>query len=146
MARPSRLNRDRSTPASGPGQATPDATAASALPVLWDGVTRGGPTPLPAPEAAAQVRRLAQELGLHAMQGVADALAGERDALAQSSASLLQTLLSLWAACGLAPGEIWTELHKRELLGSLLMQLNQAQSQAPRRLLKPWRIDSTKLP
>ena len=122
------------------------ATAASALPTLWNRATRDAAAGPSDADPAALIRRLAQELGLHAMQGVADSLAGERAALVQSSASMLQALLSLWAACGLSPNEIWTELHKREQLGSLLMQLNQAQGQAPRRLLKPWRIDSTKLP
>ncbi len=121
------------------------ATAAAALPTLWERAARNA-AGSPDANSAVLIRRLAQELGLHAMQCVADSLAGERTALVQSSASMLQTLLSLWAACGLSPGEIWTELHKREQLGSLLMQLNQAKSQAPRRLLKPWRIDSTKLP
>ncbi len=122
------------------------ATAAAALPTLWERAARNAAAGSSDADSAVLIRRLAQELGLHAMQGVADSLAGERTALVQSSASMLQTLLSLWAACGLSPDEIWTELHKREQLGSLLMQLNQAKSQAPRRLLKPWRIDSTKLP
>lgn len=94
----------------------------------------------------ARVRRLAQELGEQAMQCVSDTLLGERESLVQQSASVLETLASLWNACGLSPDEIWIELHKREQLGSLLMQLNQAQSRAPRRLLKPWQVDSTKLP
>ena len=123
-----------------------DATAAATLPALCDQAALDVPADRPADESAVLVRRLAQELGQHAMQSVADTLGGRHDALVQSSASLLQCLLSLWAACGLSPNEIWTELHKREQLGSLLMQLNQAQSQAPRRLPKPWRIDSTKLP
>lgn len=94
----------------------------------------------------APVKRLAQEFGEQAMQCVAHTLEGRHEALVQSSATMLRTLAELWAASGLTPDEIWIELHKREQLGSLLMQLNQAQSQAPRRLLKPWRVDSTKLP
>ncbi len=136
---------DRPTPP-GPRLTRPSADAATTLPVVWDRAARDAAAGLHAADPAEVIRRLAQELGRHALQGVADTLAGERAALVQSSASMLQTLLSLWAACGLLPTEIWTELHKREQLGSLLMQLNQAQGEAPRRLLKPWRIDSTKLP
>lgn len=94
----------------------------------------------------ASVKSLAQEFGEQAVHCVAHTLERRHEALVQSSASMLRTLVQLWAASGLAPDEIWIELHKREQLGSLLMQLNQAQSQAPRRLLKPWRVDSTKLP
>ena len=123
------------------------ATAAATVPALWDHAAVDAiPADTPAAERAVLVRQLAQQFGEHAMQSVADTIGGRRAALVQASASLLQTLLSLWVACGLSPNEIWTELHKREQLGSLLMQLNQAQSRAPRRLLKPWRIDSTKLP
>ena len=93
-----------------------------------------------------EVRRLAQAFGEQAIQCVSDTLDGRRESLVQASARVIETLVSLWAVCGLAPDEIWIELHKREQLGSLLMQLNQAQSRAPRRLLKPWRVDSTKLP
>ena len=93
-----------------------------------------------------RVAGLAQNLGEQAMQCITDILDGRREEVVQSSASVLETLVALWAVCGLSPDEIWIELHKREQLGSLLMQLNQAQSRTPRRLLKPWKVDSTKLP
>ena len=113
------------------------------LSALWqDAQPAGAESPLD----PARVRRLAQALGEQAMRCVAGTLGGRRAEVVQGSADLLGTLVSLWAACGLSPDEIWIELHKREQLGSLLMQLNQAQSQVPRRLLKPWRVDSTKLP
>ena len=114
-------------------------TAEGVMALLW----RAGTSE---PADAALVRPLAQRFGEQALRCVADALDARRAALVQDSASLLATLVSLWKACGLSPEEIWIELHKREQLGSLLMQLNQAKSQAPRRLLKPWRVDSTKLP
>ena len=119
----------------------PDAD--SVLSALWQDARPAGTA---SPSDPARVRRLAQALGEQAMQCVADTLGGHRAGVVQGSADLLETLVSLWAACGLSPDEIWIELHKREQLGSLLMQLNQAQSQVPRRLLKPWRVDSTKLP
>lgn len=123
-----------------------DAGAGTVLTALF---TRLGAERADANDAHAEpapVKRLAQEFGEQAMQCVAHTLENRHDALVQSSASVLRTLVELWAASGLTPDEIWIELHKREQLGSLLMQLNQAQSQAPRRLLKPWRVDSTKLP
>ncbi len=119
----------------------PDAD--SVLSALWQAQPAGAAA---APTDPVRVRRLAQALGEQAMQCVADTLGAHRAEVVRHSADLLETLLSLWAACGLSPDEIWIELHKREQLGSLLMQLNQAQSQVPRRLLKPWRVDSTKLP
>lgn len=120
-------------------------TAETSLDTLWHRSTAASAEPS-SPKDAAQIRRLAQELGEQAIQCVLDTLGGRREALVQASATVLATLVSLWAACGLSPDEIWVELHKREQLGSLLMQLNQAQGQVPRRLLKPWRVDSTKLP
>ncbi len=119
----------------------PDAD--SVLSALWQGAR---PVDGLSPADPALVRRLAQALGGQAMQCVAGTLDGRQAEVVRHSADLLETLVSLWAACGLSPDEIWIELHKREQLGSLLMQLNQAQGQVPRRLLKPWRVDSTKLP
>jgi phosphoribosyl-ATP pyrophosphohydrolase len=95
---------------------------------------------------ARRIRRLSQRLGLQAMRCVSDAMLADRAALVPGSADLLTTLFALWAETGLDPSEVWTELHKREQLGSLLMQLNQAQGNVKRRVLKPWRVDSTKLP
>ena len=121
------------------------ATAETILAALW---ARLGAVAATASEAAdpARAAGLAQELGEQAMQCIADTLGRQRDEVVRSSASVLETLVALWAVRGLSPDEIWIELHKREQLGSLLMQLNQAQSRTPRRLLKPWRVDSTKLP
>jgi phosphoribosyl-ATP pyrophosphohydrolase len=93
-----------------------------------------------------RVARLSQRFGTQALGCVSDAMIRDREALVRHSADLLATLLAIWAETGLDPREVWVELHKREQLGSLLMQLNQAQSQVPRRVLKPWRVDSTKLP
>lgn len=100
----------------------------------------------PAPPDPRRIRRLSQRLGLQAMRCVSDAMLADRAALVPGSADLLATLFALWAETGLDPSEVWTELHKREQLGSLLMQLNQAQGNVKRRVLKPWRVDSTKLP
>ncbi len=102
-----------------------------------------GPAARPDPQ---RVLRLSQRLGMQAMACVSDAMLGNRTALVPGSADLLATLFALWAEAGLDPSEVWTELHKREQLGSLLMQLNQAQGEVRRRVLKPWRVDSTKLP
>ena len=121
----------------------PHPTAERALAALWQSSRQDGAT---GPADPARIRRLAQALGEQAMQCVADTLDRRRVEVVRGSADVLATLVSLWAACGLSPDEIWIELHKREQLGSLLMQLNQAKSRAPRRLLKPWRVDSTKLP
>ncbi len=117
--------------------------AETVLSALWRGAE---PAAAAAPADPIRIRRLAQALGEQAMQCVAGTLGGHRAEVVRHSADLLETLVSLWSACGLSPDEIWIELHKREQLGSLLMQLNQAQGQVPRRLLKPWRVDSTKLP
>jgi len=92
----------------------------------------------------------ARTLGDQAMRCVASAIGGDRDGLRDASADMLEALLGLWAACDVAPDDIWVELHKREQLGSLLIKLNELQAQRrdrlPGRLRKPWRVHSTKLP
>jgi len=114
---------------------------------LWARVRPDGTT---APVAAPDLLGRARALGDRAMRCVTSAIGGERDPLRDASADMLDALLSLWAACGVAPDEIWVELHKREQLGQLLMQINELQAKRggrlPGRLRKPWRVESTKLP
>lgn len=125
-------------------RALPPPSAAAAVSVLWSKAMDAAAT-RPAADQE-RIRRLAARFSDQALRCITATLEGHREQLLESSASVMEALIALWVACGLAPQEIWTELYKREQLGSLLMQLNQAPGQTPRRLLKPWRVDSTKLP
>ncbi len=87
-----------------------------------------------------------RETGEDALACVAAATAQNKAALVAGSASLLGAMTLLWAAMGIEPDEIWMELHKRERLGSLLHEMTTGESRPSRRLGRPWRVDSTKLP
>ena len=56
----------------------------------------------------------AQKLGEEAVETVIAGATGDRAAVVAESADLLYHLLVLWAASGIAPSEVWTELASRE--------------------------------
>ena len=58
--------------------------------------------------------RIAQKLGEEAVETVIAGATGDRSAVISESADLLYHLLVLWAASGIAPGEVWAELARRE--------------------------------
>ena len=92
------------------------------------------------------IARVAREAGLDALVCVQDAVTHDREALVRHSADLLAMLTLLWASAGVEPDEIWTELHKRERIGTLLHEMAYKPGRPKRRLTRPWRVDSTKLP
>ena len=94
----------------------------------------------------AALRGVVRETGEDAFACIAAATAQDADALVDGSASLLAALTLLWAAMGIEPDEIWMELHKRERLGSLLHEMTTGDSRPARRIGRPWRVNSTKLP
>ena len=57
--------------------------------------------------------KIAKKLGEEAVETVIEGLSGDRDRLAAESADLLYHLLVLWAACGLTPQDVWSELEAR---------------------------------
>ena len=125
----------------------PEASAQAcerAFEVLWDTAlheaTRQDLT------APILIARVAREAGLDALACVQDAVTHDRQALVRHSADLLAMLTLLWATAGVEPDEIWTELHKRERIGTLLHEMAYKPGRPKRRLTRPWRVDSTKLP
>ena len=58
--------------------------------------------------------RIAQKLGEEAVETVIAGATGDRAAVISESADLLYHLLVLWAASGIAPGDVWAELARRE--------------------------------
>ena len=58
--------------------------------------------------------RIAQKLGEEAVETVIAGAKEDRAAVITESADLLYHLLVLWAASGVAPGEVWAELARRE--------------------------------
>nr|WP_321986886.1 hypothetical protein [uncultured Lichenicoccus sp.] len=92
------------------------------------------------------IARVAREAGVEAMACVQAAVTHEREALVRHSADMIGMLTLLWATAGVEPDEIWTELHKRERIGTLLHEMAYKPGRPKRRLTRPWRVDSTKLP
>jgi len=58
--------------------------------------------------------KIAKKLGEEATETVIAATAGTPAEVARESADLLYHLLVLWAAAGVKPAEVWTELARRE--------------------------------
>jgi len=58
--------------------------------------------------------KIAQKLGEEAVETVIEAMAGDREKLAQESADLLYHLLVLWADAGLRPRDVYDVLAARE--------------------------------
>ncbi len=58
--------------------------------------------------------KMAQKLGEEAVETVIAATAGNDEQLVGESADLLYHLLVVWAASGVSPDDVWTELARRE--------------------------------
>lgn len=63
---------------------------------------------------AAGRNKMAQKLGEEAVEVAIDAARGNRDAVISESADLLYHLVVLWAEMGIAPGDVWDEMSRRE--------------------------------
>jgi len=57
---------------------------------------------------------VARKLGEESLEAVIEAVKGDRAALTRESADVIYHLLVLWAAAGLSPDDIATELTRRE--------------------------------
>jgi phosphoribosyl-ATP pyrophosphohydrolase len=57
---------------------------------------------------------IARKLGEESLEAIIEAVKGDNAALTRESADLLYHLLVLWAAAGLSPDDIATELARRE--------------------------------
>jgi len=63
--------------------------------------------------------KCAKKLGEEAIEASLAAVAQDKAALANESADLLYHLLVLWAACDLAPGDVYDVLRQREAQSGL---------------------------
>lgn len=60
------------------------------------------------------ISKVAQKFGEEAVECVIEAVAGKKDALIAESADVLYHLIVLWVASGVSPGQVWSELVRRE--------------------------------
>lgn len=58
--------------------------------------------------------KVAQKFGEEAVECLIEAVAGNRDAVVAESADVLYHLIVLWVSAGVAPGDVWAELARRE--------------------------------
>ncbi|MGA7711039.1 MAG: phosphoribosyl-ATP diphosphatase [Rhizomicrobium sp.] len=60
------------------------------------------------------VERCAKKFGEEAIEAALAAVSGNKAAIAAESADVLYHLLVLWAACGIAPSDVYAALEARE--------------------------------
>jgi phosphoribosyl-ATP pyrophosphohydrolase len=58
--------------------------------------------------------KIAQKFGEEAVELVIEAVRADRPRIVAESADLIYHLLVLWADAGVAPGEVWAELARRD--------------------------------
>jgi phosphoribosyl-ATP pyrophosphohydrolase len=64
-------------------------------------------------------QQIAKKLGEEAVEAVIEGVRGDRPKLVNESADVLYHLLTLWAASGVDPDAVWSELARREGLSGL---------------------------
>jgi phosphoribosyl-ATP pyrophosphohydrolase len=64
-------------------------------------------------------RQIAKKLGEEAVEALIEGVRGDRPKLVGESVDLLYHLLTLWAAVGIKPRAVWSELARRENLSGV---------------------------
>jgi phosphoribosyl-ATP pyrophosphohydrolase len=64
-------------------------------------------------------QQIAKKLGEEAVEALIEGIRGDKKRLTGESADLLYHLLTLWAASGVKPRSVWSELARREGLSGL---------------------------
>src|SRR6201996_6243697 len=67
--------------------------------------------------------KMAKKLAEEAVEVVIDAMHGQHDAVVRESADLIYNLVVLWAASGVTPAEVWSEMKRRERLMGIAEKL-----------------------
>jgi phosphoribosyl-ATP pyrophosphohydrolase len=74
--------------------------------------------------------KMAKKLAEEAIEVVIDAMNGQSEAVIKESADLIYNLVAVWVEAGVAPGEVWAEMDRRERLFGIAEKL-------PKQLVKP---------
>jgi phosphoribosyl-ATP pyrophosphohydrolase len=110
----------RKNKAAAPPPAVPDEDGATAaiMDRLWATVlSRRSADPATSHSARLLSRgtaKVAQKFGEEAVECLIEAVGKNPAALVAESADVLYHLIVMWVAAGVEPGEVWTELHRRE--------------------------------
>ncbi|HYI06395.1 MAG TPA: phosphoribosyl-ATP diphosphatase [Reyranella sp.] len=73
-------------------------------------------------------QQIAKKLGEEAVEALIEGIRGDRPKLVGESADLLYHLLTLWAATGVKPKAVWTELARREGLSGIAEKASRRQT------------------
>ena len=81
--------------------------------------------------------KMAKKLAEEAVEVVIDAMHGQHDAVVRESADLIYNLVVLWAASGVTPSEVWSEMKRRERLMGIAEKLpkDMPATEAPRKVV-----------
>ena len=77
--------------------------------------------------------KMAKTLAEEAIEVVIDAMKGDSQAVVRESADLLYNLAVIWAACGVRPQDIWSEMDRREKLLGIAEKLPKMPKTASRK-------------
>ena len=72
-------------------------------------------------------QQIAKKLGEEAVEALIEGIRGDRPKLVGESADMLYHLLTLWAAVGVKPKAVWTELARREGLSGIAEKASRKQ-------------------
>ena len=75
--------------------------------------------------------KMAKKLAEEAIEVAIDAVHGHSDLVVRESADLLYNLVVLWAAAGVHPKDVWTEMQRRERLLGIAEKLPKDRLDAP---------------
>ncbi len=76
--------------------------------------------------------KMAKKLAEEAIEVVIDAVNGDTDAVVRESADLLYNLTVLWAAAGVTPEDVWSEMRRRELMLGIAEKLPKSAAKPPK--------------
>ena len=82
--------------------------------------------------------KVAQKFGEEAVECLIEAVTGNNPALISESADVLYHLLVMWVAAGIEPGDVWSELARREGVSGVVEKAS--------RLRSPMVAGTTKIP
>jgi phosphoribosyl-ATP pyrophosphohydrolase len=75
--------------------------------------------------------KTAKKLAEEAIEVVIDVIDGNTDAAIKESADLVYNLVALWVVAGIAPGQVWAEMDRRERLLGIAEKLPKNNADKP---------------
>ena len=86
------------------------------------------------------IAKVAQKFGEEAVECLIEAVAANPAALVGESADVLYHLMVMWVAAGIEPGQVWSELERREGVSGVAEKAARAKLLAIRRSVRTTKI------